>query len=125
MPHRFPDCLREGVTLFDTGAFHAAHDVWEDGWRVAEGPRRALLQGLILVAAGWLKREAGNPVGPQRLFSRALDRLSSLPARYEGVDVEGLRQGISHWRTGEHTDRPLLARWVTPEQGASDATLRR
>jgi len=114
MPRRSPDCLSEGVTLFDAGAFHAAHEAWELHWREATGPRRLLLQGLILVAAGWLKREAGNLAGARTLFSRALDRLATLPARYEGVDVEGLRHVIPRWREGEDSNRPLLARWVEP-----------
>jgi len=117
MPRPFSDCLSEGVSLFDAGAFHAAHEAWEHAWLVEKGPRRLLLQGLILVAAGWLKRDAGNGAGAWTLFSRALDRLASLPDRYEGVDVEGLRHVIPRWREGEDSDRPVLARLVEPEEG--------
>jgi uncharacterized protein len=112
MPRGFDTCLREGVALFDAGRFHAAHEVWEEAWRDETGPRRLLLQGLILVAAGWLKRDAGNTRGAWTLFSRALERMGPLPASCEGVDVEGLRPHVVRWREGGAEGRPTLARLV-------------
>jgi uncharacterized protein len=117
MSRGFLTCLREGWTLFDAGAFHAAHEVWEEAWRVETGERRLLLQGLILVAAAWLKRDAGNHAGATTLFSRALERLIPVPPRYEGLDVEGLRHVIPRWREGEDTDRPSLERFALPHEG--------
>lgn len=109
MPRAFATCLDEGMALFNAGAFHVAHEVWEEAWRHAQGPRRLLLQGLILAAAGWLKRDTGVTGGAWTLFSRALDRLDSLPPCCEGVDVRSLRQAILRWRAGEGEDRPQLA----------------
>ena len=117
MSRAFATCLHEGWTLFDAGACHAAHDVWEEAWRVETGERRLLLQGLILVAAGWLKRDAGNHSGATRLFCRALERLALVPPRYEGLDVEGLRHAIPRWREGRGGDRPSLERFVLHREG--------
>ncbi|WP_257452287.1 DUF309 domain-containing protein [Archangium lipolyticum] len=117
MPRGFDTCLAEGVALFNAGHFFEAHEAWEEAWTHERGPRRLLLQGLILVAAGWLKRDAGNVRGAWTLFSRALDRLESLPPVCEGVDVGGLRPRVQRWREGEAPDRPLLARLATGQGG--------
>lgn len=117
MPRGFSTCLEEGVALFNAGAFHEAHEVWEEAWLHEQGPRRLLLQGLILVAAGWFKREAGNPHGPPRLFSRALERLGSLPPVCEGVDVVVLRRQVEAWREGGEESRPLLVWQVSHPEG--------
>ena len=109
MPRGFDNCLADGVALFNAGRFYEAHEAWEEAWLCESGARRLLLQGLILVAAGWLKRDAGNARGAWTLFSRALERLHSLPARCEGVDVGGLRPQVARWREGGPCARPALA----------------
>lgn len=117
MSRGFDTCLAEGVALFDAGRFHEAHEAWEEAWLRESGPRRLLLQGLILVAAGWLKRDAGNARGAWTLFSRALERLDSLPPAYEGVDVGGLRPQVVGWREGGTHVRPRLAWLLTHHAG--------
>lgn len=108
MPRGFDNCLAEGVALFNAGRFYEAHEAWEEAWLRESGARRLLLQGLILVAAGWLKRDAGNARGAWTLFSRALERLHSLPERCEGVDVGDLRPRVALWREGGPCARPAL-----------------
>ena len=116
MPRGFDTCLAEGVALFDAGHFFEAHEAWEEAWLHERGARRLLLQGLILVAAGWLKRDAGNARGAWTLFSRALERLEQLPPGCEGMDVGGLCPRVVRWREGEADERPLLA-WLAAERG--------
>lgn len=110
----FDECLAEGVTLFNAGQWYEAHEVWEEAWRRESGPRRALLQGLILVAAGWIQRTRGRSEGARVLFTRALERLEPLPAMYEGVDVGVLLPQVRHWREGGTGEPPRLA--LTPTQ---------
>lgn len=117
MPRGFETCLARGVALFQAGAFHEAHEAWEEAWLHEQGARRLLLQGLILVAAGWLKRDAGNARGAVRLFSRALERLESLPPDCEGVDVDRLRRDVRVWREGEVAPRPLLVWRASRQEG--------
>ncbi|PTL76412.1 DUF309 domain-containing protein [Vitiosangium sp. GDMCC 1.1324] len=117
MPRGFDTCLAEGVALFNAGSFYEAHEVWEEAWLRERGPRRLLLQGLILVAAGWLKRDAGNARGAWTLFSRALERLESLPPACEGVDVAGLRPRVARWREGDDSIRPQLACLAAHQEG--------
>jgi predicted metal-dependent hydrolase len=54
------DSLEEGRALFNAGRFFEAHERWEEAWLVETGAARLLLQGLIQVAAGFLKTGAGN-----------------------------------------------------------------
>jgi predicted metal-dependent hydrolase len=109
MSPAFRTCLAEGVALFNAGRFFEAHEVWESAWLREQGPRRALLQGLILVAAGWLKSDAGRTEGARTLFTRALARLEALPPDFEGVEVGTLVPQVRRWRDGESSPRPVLA----------------
>ncbi len=104
----FRERLAEGMALFNAGHWFQAHEVWEDAWRLEAGERRSLLQGLILVAAGWLKREAGRAQGARTLFTRALERLEPLPTLCQGVDVGQLLPQVRLWREGGASPRPLL-----------------
>jgi uncharacterized protein len=108
MNSSFHECLAEGVALFNEGRWYQAHEVWEEAWKRESGQRRSLLQGLILVAAGWLKREAGRTEGARTLFTRALERLEGLPATYEGVDVGALLPQLRQWREGGGAARPTV-----------------
>src|SRR5512145_2639201 len=55
----YTDRLERGVALFNDGSFFEAHDVWEDAWRESEGDVRLFLQGLIQIAAGFVKLQRG------------------------------------------------------------------
>jgi uncharacterized protein len=97
----FDTCMEEGLALFNAGHYYEAHEVWEVAWQREQGVRRQLLQALILLAAGWLKREQGNARGAHTLFTRALARLQGLPAVCEGMEVEQLVPRVERWREGE------------------------
>ena len=109
MNSSFEDCLAEGVALFNAGLWYEAHEVWEEAWKLQYGPRRDLLQGLILVAAGLIKRQAGRTQGARTLFTRALERLEPLPATCEGVDVGLLVPQVRHWREGGTSAPPRVS----------------
>jgi predicted metal-dependent hydrolase len=77
----FDDALLRGARLFDTQAFFAAHEAWEQRWlgETREEPRR-LIQGLIQIAAGFHKRLSRNAVGSaSRLLTRGLAKLDGCP----------------------------------------------
>lgn len=96
----FDTCMDEGLALFNAGRYYEAHEAWEQAWQREQGVRRQLLQALILLAAGWLKRERGNARGAHTLFTRALARLQGLPGVCEGVEVERLVPQVERWREG-------------------------
>lgn len=104
----FHECLTEGVSRFNAGLWYEAHEAWEQAWLRETGDRRGLLQGLILVAAGCLKHQAGKSEGARTLFTRALGRLERLPASFEGVDVGALVPQVRQWREGGELTRPVV-----------------
>ena len=54
-PISFPDRAREGVSLFNGGEYWESHEAWEDIWREGNPTERLFYQGLIQVAAGFVK----------------------------------------------------------------------
>jgi len=104
----FHERLAEGVALFNGGHWYEAHEVWEEAWKGESGPRRALLQGLIQVAAGCLKQREGRAEGARTLFTRALERLESLPATCEGVEVGVLVSQVRQWREAGAPGHPVV-----------------
>ncbi len=118
MSPAFRTRLAEGVALFNAGRFFEAHEAWEEVWLPEpRGPRRDLLQGLILIAAGWLQRDAGRSEGARTLFGRALGRLEGLPSSFEGVEVGALLPEVRRWREGAPAARPVLS-YLPPEGDA-------
>jgi len=105
----FHECLAEGVALFNAGHWYEAHEVWEEAWKRESGARRGLLQGLILVAAGWLKQTEGRAEGARTLFTRALERLEPLPFTCEGVDVGVLVSQVRQWREAGAQGHPVVS----------------
>jgi predicted metal-dependent hydrolase len=82
--------LRTGVTLFNAGDFFEAHEIWEQLWNDMVGDERAVVQGLIQIAAGYLKYEAGVPAGAVKLLTRGLARLQMSLPRSMGLDLTAL-----------------------------------
>jgi len=91
--------LEEGIALFNRRQFFEAHEVWEDGWRVADGPDRLLLHGLIQVAAGFHKLQCGQPGGCATLLSKAVLKLASAASRgHDRLASPALLDAVEAWR---------------------------
>ena len=86
--------LARGAAIYRQGWFWEAHEEWEGAWLEEEDAPRALLQGLIQVAAAFHKalvqRQAGGCV---RLLTMALEKLAPLGSPCGGVDVAAVRAG--------------------------------
>lgn len=105
--------LARGVALFNAGAHFAAHEAWEDRWRVATDPEeRRLLQGLIQVAAAHHKlRVQGKPESAARLLARGLAKLDACAADAGGLQLADFRDATRAWFAAESPQRvagPLL-----------------
>ncbi len=90
----FSASLEAGRELFEKGAFHVAHEAWESGWRRTRGSERQVLQVLVLWTAGLHHHERGNLTGANRLLLRAMEKLGQLDETLDGLDLEGLREGL-------------------------------
>ena len=103
--------LEEGRALFNAGRFFEAHERWEEAWLSETGPARLLLQGLIQVAAGFLKMKAGNRPAAIRLFETGVGRIVAAgPPPELGGFCESVRQITARLREsgGDAAPWPLL-----------------
>ena len=97
-----PTLFAYGIDAFHAGCCWEAHECWEVLWRrePKTHARRALLQGMILLAAARVKARQGRPHGAAALHQRALtalERALAAPGPAEegppddaGVDVAKL-----------------------------------
>ena len=95
------DTLRKatihGVRLVNGGAYHEAHDCFEDEWfNYGNGTReKSFLQGMTQVAAGAYKYDGlDNEAGLRKLLDSALGYLQGIPDDFYGVDVATLREDV-------------------------------
>ena len=99
--------LERGVELFNQRLFYEAHEVWEDAWRVEQGDERLLLQGLIQVAAGFVKLQRGRPRGTVELLVKGAEKLTRVPPDLCGVELDPLLKAVAVWR--QTADRMVAA----------------
>ena len=68
--------LEAGLAAYERGDFFEAHELLEPAWMGTDVPaERALLQGLIKLAAAYVHAVRGNPVGIARNLQGARNRL--------------------------------------------------
>jgi len=83
-----------GIDLYHAGFLWEAHESWEGLWKAASDPaRRALLQGLIQMAAALLKHHLGNARGVEKLSRAASQRFkeaAGVGPRLMGLDLPAL-----------------------------------
>lgn len=80
--------LRAGLAAYGRGDFFEAHELLEPAWMGTDVPaERALLQGLIKVAAAYVHAARGNPVGIGRNLEGARLRLLEAQEDYRSAGV--------------------------------------
>lgn len=87
--------FRRGLALFAAGAFHEAHEAFEELWcgYGRHSDEGHLLQALVQLCASELKRRAGGPAAA-RLAARAAGHLEDLPDLVLGVRTPELAARI-------------------------------
>ena len=85
--------LRAGIAIFNAGAYHTAHDAWEEHWLDldADSDDERFLHGLIQYTAAVHHARNGNWGGATGLADSGGEYLAALPATYRGVEVESVR----------------------------------
>ena len=86
----------EGLALYGDGEAFEAHEAWEPAWMGTDDlAERALLQGLIKLAAASVHDGRGNPPGVVRNLEGALERLEAAAAAgmrtAPGIEVDLVR----------------------------------
>ena len=82
--------LVKGIHEFNERLFFECHETLEEIWLEEHGEDRLFYQGLIQVAAGYLKWEQGVLIGAIKLWQRGLEKLAAYPAIHLGVDLAAL-----------------------------------
>src|SRR6185295_14419678 len=80
--------VSQGVDEFNARRFFEAHEVWEDVWLETVGHERLLLQGLIQIAAGYLKAESGNHSATIKLLTKGLNLVRQFLPRSLGLELQ-------------------------------------
>lgn len=88
--HDEPKVFHEGIRLFNERDWFEAHEVWEDIWREASGPRKRFYQGLIQCAVTIEHVRRGNPRGVRSVWRTAKEKFTGLPSPYMGIDLHRL-----------------------------------
>jgi predicted metal-dependent hydrolase len=84
-----------GLSLLAGGDFFAAHEAFEEAWRVASAGERDFFQGLVHVAVAWYQAGRGKRVGCERQLEKAARRLSPFSPAHRGLDVADLLAQVS------------------------------
>jgi predicted metal-dependent hydrolase len=100
---------REGVELFNRGAFFEAHEALEDVWRAALQPDKKFLQGLIQVAVALHHHGNGNLAGARSVLRRAFRNISLYPENFGGIHSAPLLNSISDWQRALDHGTPVPA----------------
>jgi len=108
--------LKAGLAAYERGDFFQAHEDLEPAWMgTSDLPERALLQGLIKVAAAYVHDVRGNPAGIARNLEGArgllVEALETGPTdNVARVDVEALLTEIDARLAdlAANPDRPTL-----------------
>ena len=79
---------------FDRGEYFEAHEVWEELWNEAHGPRHAFLQCLIQVAVALHHGRNGNWNGARKLCASALGYLEKGRSEGKEVDLDQLKDQV-------------------------------
>jgi hypothetical protein len=82
--------LIKGIDEFNNRLFFECHESLEEIWLEEHGEDRAFYQGLIQIAAGYLKWEQGVLIGAIKLWRTGLAKLEAYPAVHMGVDLAPL-----------------------------------
>ena len=90
--------LAEGLAAYDRGDYFEAHELLEPAWMGTDDlAERALLQGLIKLAAAYVHSVRGNPQGVARNLEGARTRLEEANedgGHTAGLDVDALLHDI-------------------------------
>src|SRR5262245_18397008 len=104
----FEDHLKAGIDRFNRRGFFEAHEEWEEICLEETGERKRVLNGLIQLAAGFVKVGIAEWSSADGLFEEAFAKLEDLPEAYLGIDLAPLLEAVARC----HSDVRLILRGV-------------
>jgi uncharacterized protein len=107
------DWLEEGRLLFNRGQYYEAHEVWEDLWRLTNGPLKVSYQGLIQAAVGMHHLSNLNETGAAAQLQKSIRNLEAGGTDVADLDIPGLVEQLHGILLEMHTGvamSPILSR---------------
>jgi len=103
MTENLHERLSAGIDFFNREYFFEAHDAIEELWMDArEQTQRDLFHGLVNIATGFYHYRMGNRNGMQSQLQKGAAKLSHVPPRCFGVNVEKLLLEVQPYLQQEH-----------------------
>jgi uncharacterized protein len=87
MEAEFDGRLIKGIEQFNHGLFFECHETLEEIWIEEHGKDRDFYQGIIQIAAGYLKWEQGVLIGAIKLWRSGLKKLEPYDSVHLGVKL--------------------------------------
>lgn len=83
--------LKLARQLFNNEKYWKTHEVLEGVWKHSQGDERALLNGIILVAAALVHYQKGEYAICISILKRALNKLQKAYGHYHDIDIDLLK----------------------------------
>ena len=80
--------IARAIEMFNDEKYWSAHEALEGVWKLARGKERDTLNGIILVAAGFVHDEKDEPEICMSILRRALRKLDASSGTYHGIDLD-------------------------------------
>ena len=85
-----PPGVREGIALFNAGAYYEAHEVIEFEWHAERGPVRQLYQGILQIGIGVHHARNGNRAGAILKLTDGIAKVSGFLPSVARIDTAAL-----------------------------------
>ena len=88
--------LKMARELFNNEKYWKTHEVLEGTWKHTQGDERALLNGIILVAAALVHYQKGEQAICISIMKRALVKLNNSYGNYHDIDIDSLKTQVTN-----------------------------
>jgi len=113
------DSISEGQRLLQAGKPFHAHEVFEDAWKLSQGPERLMWRGLAQLAVGVTHAARGNRSGAVALLQRGADGIEPYAADPPyGIDIAGLVNWVNQTVAGLDTTVETPLELAVPQLSA-------
>jgi uncharacterized protein len=89
------EAIKSAISFFNTEKYWRAHEVLEPIWKSSYGNEKALLNGLILVAAAFVHHEKNENDICVSILKRAIMKLERANGYYFGIRVDKIKDLVS------------------------------
>lgn len=90
------EAISRAIRLFNDEKYWGAHESLEQVWKKSSGNEKALLNGIILIAAAFVHDEKGEHDVCLSILSRAAAKLAVSSGQYYGIDIDLIKSQVQN-----------------------------